>query len=210
MKKIIGIISNVSGFDSNDPFKDRYYTLNTYVKKIKEMGGIPIIIPPVDLIINEEALNLCAAFLIPGGILIKQFHLDVVDYALKNNKKLLGICMGMQVLGMYSNKESEDKSLVLVNNHYVDEGITYDNKEILVHEIYIKPKSNLSAILEKNNLMVNSIHHYALREVRTPFDIVAKSSDGIIEAIEYKNVLGVQFHPELMHDCDNLFKWLVE
>ena len=40
MKKIVGIISNVQGFNDDDIFKDRYYTLNTYVKRIKEVGGI--------------------------------------------------------------------------------------------------------------------------------------------------------------------------
>ena len=41
------------------------------------------------------------------------------------------------------------------------------------------------------------------------FKVTAKYKD-TIEAIEYKNILGVQFHPELMTNTDNLFNWLIK
>ena len=207
MKKIIGIISNTVKF-TEDPFLNRYYTLDTFVSKIKEIGGIPIIIPPVNLVLNEEAMDLCDAFLIPGGCLVKDYHLDVVDYVLKHKKKLLGICMGMQVIGMYANKDNKEKTLEEIKNHYVDEGITVLNKEVLVHDIVISKDSKLYQILKIDKMTVNSIHHYALKYVSKPFKVVAKDND-IIEAIEYENIIVVQFHPELLHSCNKLFKWLV-
>lgn len=207
MKKIVGIISNVQGFNNDDIFKSRYYTLNTYVKAIKEAGGIPIIIPPVDLKLNEEACALCDAYLIPGGIQIKDFHIKIVDYAIKHKKKLLGICMGMQTIGIYANQNIEDKVLIAVNNHYVDENITTTNPEVLVHNIDIVPNSLLANIFGKTKIKVNSLHHYAVKGVKPPFKVSAICGD-VIEAIEYNNVLGVQFHPELIKKGKKIFKWL--
>ncbi len=209
MKKIIGIISNVSGFTNEDIFQNRYYTLNTYVKKIKEAGGVPIIIPPVDLLINEDALKICDAYLIPGGSRIEDFYFKVIDYALKKDKKLLGICMGMQVIGIYANNSNEEKTLEKIDNHWVDEGITITNPEILVHEVEIFKDSNLFKIFKTTKMRVNSIHHYAVRKVCLPFKVVALK-DNVIEGIEYKNIIGVQFHPELMKEGFKLFEWLVE
>jgi gamma-glutamyl-gamma-aminobutyrate hydrolase PuuD len=48
-------------------------------------------------------------------------------------------------------------------------------------------------------LQVNSLHHQAIIEVANDLRIVAKSSDGIVEAVEYSHpttfMVGVQWHP---------------
>ena len=51
-----------------------------------------------------------------------------------------------------------------------------------------------------------SSHHQAVKNIGKGFDVVATSLDGkVVEALQhskYKNVLGVQFHPEFytLHD----------
>ena len=40
------------------------------------------------------------------------------------------------------------------------------------------------------------------------FIVNATSKEGYIEGIEYKNIIGVQFHPELLDD--NLFKYFIK
>ena len=48
--------------------------------------------------------------------------------------------------------------------------------------------------------MVNSFHHQALDKVADDFKVVARASDGVVEAIEhktYKFLVGVQWHPEM-------------
>ena len=40
----------------------------------------------------------------------------------------------------------------------------------------------------------------AVKEVAKGFKVVAKSEDGIVEAIENKNIIAVQWHPEYMND----------
>jgi microsomal dipeptidase-like Zn-dependent dipeptidase len=62
-------------------------------------------------------------------------------------------------------------------------------------------------------LFVNSFHHQAVGETGNRFRITAKSTDGVIEAIEsteYKSVLGVQWHPECLEDGLPIFQWLIQ
>ena len=76
---------------------------------------------------------------------------------------------------------------------------------IVVYRLIIK-YSLLSNILG-DKLKVNSIHNYAVSKVSHPFKVVATYKN-VTEAIEYKNIIGVQFHPELMNNADELFNWL--
>jgi putative glutamine amidotransferase len=50
-------------------------------------------------------------------------------------------------------------------------------------------------------MTVNSLHHQAIDRVGVGLSVVARSSDGIIEAVESKDdrwVVGTQWHPEWM------------
>ena len=49
-------------------------------------------------------------------------------------------------------------------------------------------------------MLINSLHHQAVKEVAKGFKVVVKSEDGIVEAIENKNIIAVQWHPEYMND----------
>jgi len=206
MKKIIGIIPSTLGFNTDNPFDDKYYVQNSYIERIRKYA-IPIILSPSNLNITKEQLDLCDAFIIIGGKNVHKYHFDVIDYCLKTNKKLLGICLGMQTIGMYSNNDLKEETLIKIDNHYYD-NITHENKELLVHEIEIDKKSTLYRIFG-DKLKVNSIHNNSLKYVSFPFNVVAKSND-VIEAIEYKNIIGVQFHPELMNNTEKLFEWLAK
>lgn len=205
MKKIIGIIANTLGFNSSNPFDDKFFVQNQYIEAVYKNGGVPLIVSPINLSINYEILDLCDAFIITGGKRYHKYHFDVIEYVIKTNKKLLGICMGMQLIGMYFNKDYNENTLKNIKNHYYD-NITHKNKELLIHDVYIKENSLVFNIFG-NKIKTNSIHKQALCYIDKPLKIVGKS-DHIIEIIEYKNIIGVQFHPELMNNTKNLFKWL--
>jgi len=207
MKKIIGIIANTLGFESSNPFDDKYFVQNQYVEAVYKNGGIPIVITPVNLNINYDTLDLCDSFLITGGKRYHKYHFDVINYAVKTNKKLLGICMGMQLIGMYFNNDYDEKTLKYINNHYYDD-ITHENKELLIHDVYISEKS-LAYKIFGDKIKTNSIHKQALCNVSEPLKAIGKSEDDIIEIVEYKNIIGVQFHPELTNNSNKLFKWLI-
>ena len=90
------------------------------------------------------------------------------------------------------------------------------------HSVTIAPGTILRQIYEKaerssflvppSSLFVNSFHHQAVSEPGPRFRISARSTDGIIEAIEsseFKPIVGVQWHPECLNDGAPLFQWLV-
>jgi len=57
----------------------------------------------------------------------------------------------------------------------------------------------LAAVLGQSRVGVNSLHHQAVKDLAASFKIVARATDGLIEAIESNDhpfVLGVQWHPE--------------
>ena len=143
----------------------------------------------------------CCDIVFQGGTDIFLYHYKILEYAINNNIPVLGICMGHQIIGLYSNNKGEE-SLVKVNNHY--------NR---MHKININ-KDSILYYLFGNEMLVNSRHKFVLEDVSYPFIISAKSDDNYIEAIEYIDdnhfVLGVQFHPEDLDNMDNLYNYFIK
>lgn len=152
---------------------------------------------------NYEVLKMCDGIIIQGGSDIHKYHYKIVDYAINNNIPLLGICMGHQVVGLYSTNKGE-KDLVKIDNHY---------KIGEQHLVNIDKNSNLYKIF-KEKLYVNSRHLFKLNEVKQPFKIVARSDDDVIEAIEYIDdehfILSVQWHPEDMDNMQGLYNYFLK
>ncbi|MBE6137936.1 MAG: hypothetical protein E7176_06025 [Erysipelotrichaceae bacterium] len=97
----------------------------------------------------------------------------IIEYAYINNKKLLGICRGMQSINVYFNGSlKQDMLNHMNNNHFIE----FNDKLILV----------------------NSFHHQSIKALSIYLENISKSIDGEIEIIKYKKIIGVQFHPELM------------
>lgn len=218
MKPIIGILPNSEYMMSEDSFKDTYRYGNNFVKKIIENGGIPYFIPLFNNEVIYDVLDNCDGLLLPGGNKILQANLDIVDYFYKKKKPMLGICLGMQTLASYSvsvSKEVEDKVVVLIENginHWYE--VTRDSECLMVHKDYIEDNTILFDILKQKEIMVNSIHRYMAKGVGKDFVVSAVSEDGIIEGIEGKDkshfVVGIQFHPEVLPQYNEIFKRFID
>ncbi len=211
-KVVIGILATSNYLMTNDTFKDTYRYGNNYIKKIYENGAIPLLIPFSDEKIIKESLELCDGLILPGGSRVRPVNFEVIDYFVKNNKPILGICLGMQTLAMYSvNIEKEKRIIKEIDtgfNHWPIE-LLRDNNESLAHFDYVKEGSKLYKIFNSSEIEVNSVHNNTISEVGKMFDISIKSSDGLIEGIEYNKddnfIIGVQFHPEILPQYNNLF-----
>ena len=122
-------------------------------------------------------------------------------------KPILGICRGIQTLAIaLGGKVCQDiKQLV---KHSQDADRTEPT-----HIVEIKKDSTLYNIYNKEKIFVNSFHHQAVSEPGKHLRTIAKSSDHIIEAVEsseYKQILGVQWHPEWLEEEGlKIFQWLV-
>lgn len=154
--------------------------------------------------IDTEILKICDGIIIQGGSDIYPYHFQILDYCINNNIPVLGICMGHQIIGLYSTNKTNEKDLIKINNHY--------NKE-KTHIIKINKDSILNKIFG-DTLEVNTRHLFALKEINKPFKISAISEDNVIEALEYIDdnhfALGVQFHPEDMNNTENLYNYFIK
>lgn len=154
--------------------------------------------------IDTDVLNYCDGIIFQGGSDIYPYHFQILDYAIKNNIPTLGICMGHQIIGLYSINSQNEDDLIKVNNH---------NSKDLTHKITTLKDSIINRTLGDNPL-VNSRHEYALKEIAPPFKVTALSEKGIIEGIEYVDdkhfVIGTQFHPEDLKNTENLYNYFLK
>lgn len=173
---------------------------HSLVKKLEEHKALPIIIPNISDI--SYYLDICDGFIVPGGITWNEADIEIIKYAFKTSKPLLGICAGMQAL---ANIDTFIDNTIKVDNHNVP-------NEEYVHEISIND-GILKNILNKDKIKVNSRHNYKV-EPKSYFKIDAVSNDGVIEAIsfpEFKFIVGLEWHPEDMDDDDQnkIFKYFI-
>ena len=155
-------------------------------------------------LINTEILDLCDGIIIQGGKDIYPYHFQILEYCIKNNIPLLGICMGHQIIGLYSINSNNDNDLIQIDNHQIKDGN---------HIIHIKKNSIMYKIFGPT-LKVNSRHSFAVKKVNLPFKVTSISEDNIIESIEYIDnnnfILGVQFHPEDLDNTENLYNYFLK
>lgn len=214
MKPIIGIIGRVEEVDDNV----RIIVTDAIRRMIIRYGGIPILILPVQNIDyyhtlgsdvlpmtnkEKEMLNtqlaLCDGLILPGGSRMYEYDNYALEYAMKKDIPILGICLGMQIMWNYSKKAKNIKN---------DTSIQHYSDDPFAHSIILLSSSFLARICNSTKFYVNSKHNYHIdeKEKSNYYKIVGLSEDGLPEAIECSmnrfNV-GVQWHPELL-SCDNI------
>ena len=237
MKPIIGLVpsSRYTGNRDQDPCMDQYYFIDNYIEMINKAGGIPMGVLLDKEKVSEEVLSHFDAFIIPGGHEVNRYSYEIIDYAIKHNKPLLGICRGMHAISIYSDviesdnvdkvddnffveykrlKELNEGSLLkrlpdLSNNHVV----TYDTMDIARHDVNIIDKDSLLySIYKQDRINIISMHNYGVRWIGKDFKVTALADDGVIEGVEYNKegyfIVGTQWHPE--HEDGAIFRRLVE
>jgi putative glutamine amidotransferase len=144
----------------------------------------------------------------------------LIHEVFRQRKPLLAICRGHQILNvalggdLIADIPSQKPG---ASNHR-----RMDRRSEVVHEVRLTPNSLLSKITGRQKLGVNSTHHQAVGRLAPPLKATARSDDGIVEGLEWKNGLGqglpfllsVQFHPERLADRyvehEKIFRAFVE
>ncbi len=209
IKPIIGIVGRLYSGDSNIICAEEVRLA------VVKNNGIPFLILPVDKIDMslkdpcskpfyseeeikdlESVLSFCDGFILPGGDTWYQLDEIIIDYAIRCDKPLLGICLGMQVLSkVLSNDKRIGYDNTIKNNTSINH---FEPNKTYVHSVIIDKTSKLYSIIGEEKIIVNSRHSYHVRELDNTL-ICARSSDGLIEGVELKDkkfIIGVQWHPE--------------
>ena len=136
------------------------------------------------------------------------------DFAFKNKLPLVGVCRGMQMMNvasggtLYGDIPTEIGTTVVHRN----------NGEVM-HEIALSCENikyiNLIFPLLKDTFLVNSWHHQGLKDISQNLNVIARSYDGLPEAVVMNDsvhpfMIAVQFHPERLGKDNAIHKQMRE
>ena len=196
---------------------------NTYINMIESIGAIPIIIPVTDNInCLKEYINMIDVLLIcgnkkhiqnniiPDNIEKNELIQDIIherdtlllDLAIKNKKKVIGICYGMQFINSFLN------GIIYLN---IKDDLHKNNHFDTNHDIIIKKNTLLNELLKIDKIYVNSFHYAGILEdnLSKKLTISSISEDNIIESFESELLYGFQFHIELLKEYYFIIKKII-
>lgn len=189
-----------------------------YIKAITETGGVPLVLPTIseDQIMQRYVDQLDGLVLVGGAdippsaygqkphetvkVMPNQrynFDRKMISLWLADGKPLLGVCLGMQFTNVVSGGSLIQDIPSQVGTRVKHRGY---------HQVKIDPKSSLAKILGSDRAYVYSNHHQAVKDLGKNLKIIARSEDGVAEAMERtdgKFGLFVQWHPEATDNPDH-------
>ena len=224
MPPIIGLSMNaVLEEEKKRPSTFSSHYLNfAYVEAIQREGGIPIAIPFLDDIELAKVLTFIDGLLITGGkdiapscyqetakptcgrfiIEKSRWEYHLIRSADERNIPILGVCLGLKMINVArGGKLYQD----LITERPVSIKHSYPMVERREgkHRVTIDSNSFLASIMQKDSIVVNSLHHQGVKTLGRDLMACAKADDELIEAIEDRSkkfFLAVQWHPEdLLH-----------
>jgi len=220
MPPTIGIATNV---DENKLGMAINSLPRTYAAAIEKAGGLPIILPcSSDTVLLSLMAERVDGLLLPGGIDLDPtwYHeepsaglevvdreLDVFQLALLKaiialRKPVLGICRGCQLINTaFAGSLFQDINSQWQNPPLQHRGPNHDTE----HSVRIVAGSRLFQMFG-SEILVNSRHHQAIKDIGRDLRVTAVAPDGVIEAAEHRElpIHLVQWHPERMLVKDDL------
>lgn len=191
----------------------------TYLQAIEAAGGLPVVMPPLDLGAVEPLLDRLSGICLSGGPDLDpaayherrhpqlgpvepgldRFELELARRADARGLPMLAVCRGAQALNVARGGT--------LHQHLPDRpGVTLEHRQAkpghtVTHGVTIAAGSKLSLTMRRRKARVNSFHHQAVNRLGTGLRAVAWSPDGVIEGIEAPGrrfLLGVQWHAECL------------
>jgi putative glutamine amidotransferase len=213
---------------------DRFYLARHYSEAVEAAGGAPVhisLIPKADYV--KTVLDDLDGVLLPGS----DSDIDPLRYGAEPHPRLgsvhpikdetdllvlaeveqrrlplFAICFGMQSLNVSRGGTlTQDIPAQLPNAINHQQGAPRDRRS---HGLRLDESSLLSSLFTGGTAIVNSHHHQAVDKLGRDLTATAWTSDGLAEAVEDTRVdrfvLGVQWHPELGWQHDQLSLALFE
>lgn len=219
-RPLIGITAGL-----ND--QEKYQTLSrSFMEAVFTQGALPVMLPlTTDEALLRDYADKLDGFLFSGGVdvdpllfgeyqhpacgticpLRDEHELTLARLLIdRGDKPVLGVCRGLQVL-----------NIALGGDIYQDLPAQYEGNLIAhrqkqpaayaSHPVEVTEGSLLHRITGRDKLMVNTLHHQAIRHIGQ-WQVCATAPDGVIEAAELPShpfFLGVQWHPEVLFRHDD-------
>lgn len=208
------------------------YACHDYVRSVVEAGAVPVLLPYVDHFQDQQPLLDIWMDHIDGLILTGGHDLEPEQYgqepqqklgptwrgrdtfdialfreAVKRSIPILGVCRGFQLINVVLGgtllqdlSYSDTPLLKHVQGHSYKEA---------THWVTIR-KGSILADIAGEKFYVNSWHHQTVQKAGSGLMVSARSSDGVIEAVEdaERHILAVQWHPEMMSENSGEMKRL--
>jgi putative glutamine amidotransferase len=205
-------------------FTDAYYAC--YAQAIARAGGLPVHVPR-----DNDARAVCArldAVVLAGGQDVDprlyerepsaaatmmdpardRFEIDLALAALDQDRPLLGICRGAQVLNVALGGTLIDD---LAGEQEIEHTVVLYPPDARVHPVRFVAGSALADVYGPE-IWVNSFHHQGIGGLGDGVRATGLAPDRIIEGIEIDGAraVGVQWHPEMLAEPDPLLTWLID
>jgi putative glutamine amidotransferase len=197
----------------------------TYLRAIEATGGLPVVIPPLELGLIEPLLDQLAGLCLSGGPDLHpeaygeepdehlgptepdldRFELAIASAADQRDMPILAICRGTQALNVVRGGTLV-QHLPASRPEAEPDGVSHRQGtpgSEPSHAVEIDPGSRLAATIGREEALVNSFHHQAIDRLGRDLVATAWAEDGTIEAVEDRGrafVIGVQWHAELLVD----------
>jgi putative glutamine amidotransferase len=195
-----------------------------YAARVAAAGGLPLVVsrPSGDLL--DDVLALADGLLLTGGGDVDpgtygaprenvddpepgadDWELALIEAARKLRLPTLAICRGAQLLAVAHGGRLIQR-LPDVDGHDDLGGLTPEAILSARHPVELVPGSRVQRALGSERATVNTIHHHGIGDPGE-LEVTAAAPGGVIEAVEPRSewaCVGVQWHPEKMHEPSQL------
>lgn len=212
---IFAIVERQESIANEKPFVERYYMTNFLRETFDELDVL--LFPVVSEKNLEKVCDICDGLLVPGSVNDvnpayyneepiagknydkDEYKLDqkIISMFAERNKPILGICGGLQSINVCFGGSLYQK----IEGHWVP-GEDYD------HMMAVKEGSFLHEVYG-DSAEINSYHCQAVKDPAPSFTVTGVADDGTVEAMERGNIVGIQWHPEVIGDT-RFFKMFLE
>ena len=209
-KEIVGISASLRPFDAAG--RNMHISVNRkFSDDIRMLGGLPFILPQTDKSLAKDYISQIDRLILTGGEDVHPqfygqnvctqksdfnverdlFELALLEEALRQNKPVMGVCRGMQLINVAFGGSLNQH----IENHWKE--TPFDT----AHTVETKSGSQVDRLIG-DQANINSLHHQSVNRIGQGFIVSARDPrDQTIEAIERtdsQRILGIQWHPEFL------------
>jgi putative glutamine amidotransferase len=193
----------------------------SYLRAVERAGGLPVVLPPLELERIPALLDRLSGLLLSGGPdldpaaygraahpelgptepQLDAFEVQLAREADTRGLPILGICRGAQALNI-ARGGTLHQHLPEITDGTVVHRQCQPGEEV-THTVRVAPRSGLAGVVGRRRVAVNSFHHQSVDRLGGGLHAVAWADDGVIEGVEGRGeslLLGVQWHAETLVD----------